>query len=91
MWQDGYDYQGTGALFIIEGARDSKKNCGNALFPEFLKADLREIRSVIEAYSKQAEIRGYENASACGIYYDGVTVRVKSKLGTVVYKIDRWD
>jgi len=91
MWQDGYDHQGTGALFIIEGARDSEKNCGNALFPEFLKADLREIRSVISAYSKQAEIRGYENASACGIYYERATVRVKSKLGTVVYKIDRWD
>ena len=91
MWRDGYDHQGTGALFLIEGARDSKKNCGNALFPEILKADLREIRSVIEAYSKQAEIGGYEEASACGLHYMGATVRVVSKLGTVVYKIDRWD
>jgi len=90
-WQEGYDHQGNGAIFLLEGAKDAKKNQGNALFPEILKADLREVRSVIEAYSKRAEIRGYEEASACGVMYEGSVVRVISKLGTATYKIDRWD
>jgi len=91
LWQEGSAHQGNGAIFLLEGAKDSKKNQGNALFPEILKADLREVRSVIEAYSKHAEILGYEEASACGIGYENTIVRVISKLGTAIYKIDRWD
>ncbi len=91
MWQDGCDHQGNGAMFLLEGAKDSRKGQGNALFPEILKADLREVRSTIEAYSHSAEIQGYENASACGIGYEGSTVRVTNDLGIAVYKIDRWD
>lgn len=91
MWQEGNEHQGTGAIIYLEGAVDSRTTQGNALFPEILKANLREVRSVIEAYSHQAEILGRENASACGISYEGSLVRVTSDLGTAIYKIDRWD
>jgi hypothetical protein len=91
MWHDENAHQGTGAIIILEGARDGRKNQGNALFPEILTADLREVRSVIEAYSTSAEIQGLAEASACGIGYEGSVVRVQSSLGMAVYKIDRWD
>lgn len=95
MWHEGYEHQGKGLVFVLNGAKDSKKNQGNALFPETLKADLREVRSVIEAYSKSAEILGYEEASACGLAWGGkggeVVVRVTTSLGTATYKLDRWD
>lgn len=95
MWQDGNEHHGKGLVFVLEGARDSKKNQGNALFPETLKADLREVRSVIEAYSKSAEILGYEEASVCGLAWGGqkeeAIVRVTTELGTAAYRLDRWD
>jgi hypothetical protein len=91
MWYDENSHQGTGAIFLLDGAKDSHKSQGNALFPETLKADLREVRSTIEAYSRKAEIFGYEDASACGMSYVGAVVRVKSPLGVALYKIDRWD
>ena len=95
MWQEGNEHQGKGLVFVLEGAKDSKKNQGNALFPETLKADLREVRSVIEAYSHSAEILGYEEASACGLAWGGkneeVTIKVTTRLGTAAYRLDRWD
>lgn len=91
MWQEGNSHQGTGVIFFLAGAVDSRTTQGNALFPEILKSDLREVRSVIEAYSRRAEILGREEASACGISYEGSTVRVVTKLGTAIYRIDRWD
>jgi hypothetical protein len=95
LWQEGNEHQGKGLAFVLEGAKDSKKNQGNALFPEILKADLREIRSTIEAYSRSAEILGYEDASACGLAWGGknetAILKVTTKLGTAAYKLDRWD
>jgi len=97
MWYDANDHQGKGLVFILGGARDSNYNrSGNALFPEILKADLREVRSTIEAYSRSAKILGYEEASACGLRLQsdapgGIIVKVLTNLGAVVYNIDRWD
>lgn len=94
-WYDENAHQGKSIMFLIEGAKDSRKGQGNALFPEILKSELREIRSTIEAYSHSAEILGYENASACGLRlqadHRAVTVKVKTVLGEAVYTIDRWD
>ena len=95
MWNHESKHQGTGVLFVLDGAKDSNyKGVGNALFPEILKSDLREIRSTIEAYSKSAELSGYEEASACGLLFNdrsNVAVQVVTDLGCATYNIDRWD
>jgi hypothetical protein len=99
MWHEANEYQGTSVTFTIDGAKDTYKrarNTGNALFPETLKADLRAVRSTIEAYSKSAQLGGYEEASACGIRLQygknwNAEIRVTTAMGTTIYKLDRWD
>ena len=84
-------------FFILKGAKDTGyRTSGNALFPETLKAELREIRSTIEAYSRKAVLGGYDEASACGIRLQGnskwnARFRVTTDVGTTVYVLDRWD
>ena len=74
------------AVFILQGAVDSQ-NKSSALFPEILKSELHQVRSVIEAYSKSRTLSGAANASACGICAVGAHVRVDN----IEYKIDRWE
>jgi hypothetical protein len=97
MWYSENVHQGKGVFLILDGAKDSNyAHCGNGLFPEILKSELREIRSTLEAYSRKETIGGYDEASACGIRLQSgqgwkATVRVKTATGTTVYKLDRWD
>lgn len=94
MWYQENSHQGKSVIFLLDKARDSRyKSAGNGLFPEILKSELREVRSTIEAYSKQAEVLGYESASACGVRFPSeVRVRVVTTSGVrSTYKIDRWD
>ncbi len=99
MWYGEYPNQSKSVMFILEGAKDSRyERAGCALFPEILKSELRGIRSTLEAYSRSSAIKGYEEASACGIRlqygarHDWDTVlRVTTKTGTATYKLDRWD
>lgn len=97
MWYEENAHQGKAVFFLIDGAKDSgHKGAGNALFPEILKSELREIRSTIEAYSRKETLEGYEESSACGIRLPhGTTwnsvVRVTTKDGVFTYKLDRWD
>lgn len=94
----GFSHQGEGAFLILQGAKDSRSHsAGNALFPETLKAELRGIRSTLEAYSRSAVLQGADEASACGLLIakgqpESANVRVTSSSGTRShYKIDRWD
>jgi hypothetical protein len=65
---------------------------GTGIFPETLKSELHEVRSVIEAHSRQDSITGLADATACGINAVGATVRVTAQSGiTNTYKIDRLD
>lgn len=84
-----------GAIVVIEGAKDTRINQGNALFPETLKADLHAIRSTVEAYSRKAEILGREQASACGLAVrdrSDARLRVTNKHGIKSeYRIDRFE
>jgi len=96
-WYDDNPHQGKSIFFILDGAKDSRdKNSGNCLFPEMLKSELREIRSTIEAYSKNAEIEGYHDASACGIKleyranWDAVFC-VTTNAGIATYRLDRYE
>lgn len=97
MWYGEYSHQSKSVFFILEGAKDSGyKGTGNALFPENLKSELREIRSTIEAYSKSATVEDYDNASACGIKLEygnswDALFRVTTNAGTATYRLDRWD
>lgn len=97
MWGDQtkFTHQGEGVIFLLEAARETRMS-GAALFPEILKSEFHGIRSVIEAYSRNAEIEGMENSSACGIMlFKGNSwahvFRVTSKGRAVDYQLDRWD
>lgn len=85
MWYDENAHQGKAVFLILDGAKDNRFNsAGNALFPEILKSELREIRSTLESYSKGAAIEEYDEASACGVrlQYGGTwnaMVRVTTK------------
>lgn len=85
---------GNAVMFILKGAAD-KHMTGLALFPETLKAYLHAVRATIEAFSKTRSIEDAENASACGLLYGSKggpePIRVNTKLGTTIYRIDRWD
>jgi hypothetical protein len=86
---------GAGAIFIIDGAKDSR-NGGAGLFPELLKSDYHAVSKVIEAYSNRAALEGREEASACGLDFRkggnaSVTVRVTTPAAVTDYTIDRWD
>ena len=80
--------------------KDSRTNAGNALFPNFLKDDLHEVRATIEAYSKTAKIGGREEASANGyafraneatVRFPTTILRVTAGKAVTEYSIDRWD
>lgn len=96
LWSGEYPNQTTGVIFLLKGATESR-NGGLALFPEILKSELREVRSVIEAHSRSGEIAEMRHGNANGVGFDkGKTgfeylLRVTSKGQTVDYKLDRWD
>lgn len=85
-----------GVVLVLDKAVDTE-NAGLALYPVCLRAELHEVRSVIEAHSKTGRLAGREQASACG--YDvrrtpepiNVHLRVLNDLGWTEYKIDRFD
>jgi hypothetical protein len=95
MWNGGHAHQGQGVMFIIEGAKDSRKPEA-CLFPEILKAEFHGVRSVLEAYSKSAKMEGAEQASAAGVMlhhgesWDAL-VRVWADGRSLDYQLDRWD
>lgn len=92
-FSDKFTHHGKGLLFIIEGAKESRR-AGLALFPQFMRAELREIRATIEAFSQAGVLEGGDEPMACGVAFtegSNRTVRVRTELGTTVYNIDRWD
>lgn len=86
-------------FFILKGAKDLKykQGCGNALFPETLIPELREIRSTIEKFSQNEVFDNIDESSACGIILQNSFLipiykfRVTTDLGTAIYVIDRID
>lgn len=94
-WQEPtrFAHQGRQLFFALPTARETRAS-GLALFPEILRAELREVRSVIEAYSNRTQIVGAEHGTANGLAFDGKTrvrLRVKTPSGRAVYDVDRWD
>ena len=92
-----FTHHGDRVIFILEGAKDLEYSKGAGFFPEFLKSELHEIRSTLEAYAKNAVVEGKDEASACGICLSkggtwNLVFRVTAAGGMrVTYKLDRWD
>ena len=92
---------GDGAILVLRGARDGhgmrRKSCGTGLFPECLRGELREVRSVIEDHEHTtAPEDGERDDLAIGVDIRkggtyAVRVRVRTALGLSEYLIDRWD
>lgn len=95
MWGGGSPHHGDGLLFVIDGARESKVS-GSALFPEMLRSEFHGVRSVIEAFSREATIEGANEPHVAGYMVDSkspftVSLRVYSGAVSQDYKLDRWD
>jgi len=88
-------YLNEGLVLVLQGCADYQTGQGNALFPECLKSELHGVRSVIEAYSRRAELQGHAEASACG--YDlrrgacDCRVRALKDSRWTEYQIDCWE
>jgi hypothetical protein len=96
MWGGGQDHHGAGVVFLIAGARESRKDTGLALFPEILKSEFHGSRSVVEAHSKSGEIEGMDDPHAAGVLLQkgsrwDAMVRVWVGGRSLDYKLDRWD
>ena len=97
MWNGGYDHHGAGVLFVLAGARETRRS-GAALFPGQMKTEFHGIRSVIEAYSKSATIEGMNEPHVAGILLQrgdhlswDCVLRVWSGGRRLDYQLDRWD
>lgn len=97
MWSGKHDYEGKAVIFVLKDCKDANyRHSGCALFPEILRSELHEVRSTIEAYSRQATPGGYDEASACGIRIQAnskskARFRVTTDFGVTEYTIDRFD
>lgn len=96
MWHGGFEHQGKGVIFILDGAKDQKHR-GLALFDTILKSEFFEYRRTIDNYSADNELEGLDEADAFGIIFQNgsewrnAKFRVTTDVGTSVYILDRWD
>ncbi len=96
-WNGGFEHQGNGAYFLLEGARDVGYERSAGFFTETLRSELHPIRATMEAYMMNAVVEGALEATACGIAIQqgkpsDCVFRVTAKTGIQTdYKIDRWD
>jgi hypothetical protein len=97
MWNGGHEHQGAGVMFVLHGAQETRMS-GAALFPETMRSELHEVRSVIEAYSKRADIAGVNEPHVAGIMVQKgnadwsrfIRLRVTSGSLVAQYTLDRW-
>ena len=92
---------GDGAILLLKGARDVRvvkgAACNGGLFPECLRGELREVRSVIEAHGRTATMEDADRDDlAIGVDLQkggtwAVRVRVRTALGLSEYLLERWD
>lgn len=89
---DGRPDQGEFALFVIPGARDGRAT-SSMLFPELLRAELREVRATIEAHSRVTPLERTAGEIAAGLPVQDrpIQVRVTTAASVRTYRIDRWD
>lgn len=89
-----FSHHSDSVLLIVEGARETNM-AGAALFPELMKSEFHGIRSVIESYSRKAEIQGLKEPHVAGLSLGkgscDALLRVTVSGLKTQYKIDRWE
>jgi hypothetical protein len=90
-WQrpDLFKHFGEARLFVLDGCHDAQHS-GAALFPEILRTELREVRSVIEAYSGRANVDGVGSASGI-LFHKGSLMPLMFRVDGQEITIDRWE
>ncbi|MFB7157379.1 YfaP family protein [Lysinibacillus sp. NPDC056232] len=97
LWgEEPFSHSGSHIFFLLDGVKDTSEGKGRGFFNETLKADLRQIRKTLEAYTASTPIEGADHATACGVGYSkdhewDLTVKVTTNNSNRVIKIDRWD
>ncbi|MFJ8090664.1 YfaP family protein [Lysinibacillus sp. NPDC095746] len=97
LWgEEAFSHSGSHIFFLLDGVKDTSEGKGRGFFNETLKADLRQIRKTLEAYTASTPIEGADRATACGVGYSkdhewNLTVKVTTNNSIRVIKIDRWD
>jgi hypothetical protein len=100
MWgpdEAAFAHHGQGAFFLLAGARETRAGAGLGLFPEFLRAELREVRATIEAYARRTPMAGLREGSAVGLGFHAgkpwTSCRLRVVRDRTVYEhvLDRWD
>lgn len=59
--------QKAGVLLALKGCRDVYRTTGGGFLPEYLRADLREIRSALDAYARSAKVEGNVDGVVAGL------------------------
>jgi hypothetical protein len=95
MWGSGMSHQGQSATFVVRDARETR-SAGAALFPEILRSEFHGMRSVIESFSRNADMQGLDQPHAAGLQISAgsnspISVRVHGGPVPMEYLIDRWD
>lgn len=92
-----------GSILFLDGCKDvaGEQQAGLGLFPEILRSELHEVRSVMEAFSNDGKLKGFAEAEAFGVVIDGsmqprtsqpVRLRITDKDGLISHiDIDRFD
>jgi hypothetical protein len=94
---------GLGVVMLLRGARDmdyeDDEERGIGLFPQIIKTELREVSSVIEAYSNKNTLESPDEPHVCGIAIDkdyntnqfiGIRITNANSIKTK-YIIDRYE
>lgn len=96
LWS-GDEKSGFGALFLIEGAKDTRyKSAGIGLFPDLLKGEFMPYRSTIDMYSRDKVLAGYDQQMSGILVGDKVEdkdppiFRVYTVAGYQDYQITSW-
>ena len=88
-YSDKFAHQGGGIFFILQGAHETVGS-GLCLFPEILRSEYREIRSVLEAHSKNMKLENPLEGTANGICLNpscAIDLKVYTKTHSQEYSV----
>jgi hypothetical protein len=56
-------------MIALTNAFDINEKVGGCMFPNFLREDFHPVRSTIEEYNRNGQVKGYEQQDVCGVAY----------------------